>query len=144
MTEVKLLISKIWHNIFLGPTLLATENKDEFKHFSFDVIISCGLAQFGTDHKYVVEQFDLQDDRKATLLEHLDEITDKLVRYLASNKKIYLCCTTAKSRAPAIIIYYLMAHHQYTYDQAYGYVEDIVDELEINPNFVAELRAIET
>lgn len=138
-------ISKINKYIYIGSYKHPKENTDEFKKLEIDVIFNCAREiNYETDSKYIIEHIRLEDDYKnASLLEFMDDANNKLYKYLKEGKKIYLHCSTGTSRAPAILIYYLMSHKGFTYERALSLLQNIRPCIEINENFERELLIIE-
>ena len=139
-------ISQINDLIYLGSFEHLFDSNEEFTKLNIDVIINCAKEIVHTEEtkdKFIVENFPFEDDNHATLLEYIDEINDKIHDFLSSNKKIYIHGAYGISRAPAILIYYLMSYKQFSYDEAFALIKAIRPIIDINDNFERELRAIE-
>jgi len=134
-------ISKINSYLFLGSYAHPWYNTKEFQELKIDVIINCATEIIYPDtNKYHVDSFPIDEDEYATLLECMDDAHDKIHQYLKERKRIYLHCTYGHSRAPAILIYYLMAQKKFTYDKSYKLLKQKRSVLDIHPNFERELR----
>jgi len=140
-------ITKISNYLYLGSCEHPILGTDQFKELNFDVIINCASNEVQytdvMEKKYVIENFPLEDNEYASLLEHLDAINDALYRHLKSHKKIYLHCVRGISRAPAVLIYYLMSYKKYTYEDALHAIKVRRSVIDIHPNFERELITIE-
>lgn len=139
-----LAISKITNFIYLGAAENAINNDDEFKKLNINVIINCASEiHYESNMGYIIEKFPMEDDDDSSLLEYIDDVNDIIHKHLTNGKKIYLHCAYGISRSPAVLIYYLMSHKQFTYDNALEFLQKIRPIIEINPNFERELRTIE-
>lgn len=139
-------IAKISDLIYVGSSQHIINETDEFKKINFDVLINCSKNINYPDeikNKYFIISFPFEDDIYATLLEYIDEVDDIIHKYILENKKIFVHCYNGLSISPAIIIYYLMLHNNYIYDDAYDFINNLIPNLDINNNFESELRQIE-
>ena len=139
-------ISKINNFVYIGSFDHAFTDSEEFQKLGINVIINCTKE---IEHpseiidKYTVINFPFENNDSASLLEYIDEVNEKIHNYLENGKKIYLHCIKGISRAPAILIYYLMSHKKFSYDQAHDLIREIRPVININDNFERELRIIE-
>lgn len=139
-------IAKINDLIYIGAAQSVINETNEFKKIKFDILINCSKNIIYSDeikNKYFIISFPFEDDIYATLLEYIDEIIDVIYKYVSENKKIFVHCYNGLSISPAIIIYYLMLYHNYTYDDAYDFINVLIPNLDVNTNFESELRQIE-
>lgn len=139
-------ISKVTNLIYLGSCEHPLEHSEDFQKLGINVIINCAREISYTpemESKYIIENFPLDDDPYASLLEYIDVINDTIHKYVIGKKKIYIHCVRGMSRSPAIVIYYLMSHKNCTYRKAFKYIRKIRPVIDINPNFTRELLAIE-
>ena len=137
-------ISKINNLIYMGPFEHPYTETDEFKDLNVNVIINCAEeVTYPEKSKYTILNFPMTDDTNASMLEYMDNAVEKIHKYLSNGKRIYIHSVKGQSRAPAILIYYLMVHKKFTFDQAYELLKRIRPSIEINSNFERELRTIE-
>lgn len=140
-------ITKITDNLYLGSYEHSLTQSKEFEELKFDVVINCASKCVKYTElmksKYTIVNFPLDDDKNATLLEDLDTIDTTLHKFLKKQKKVYLHSVRGSSRAPAIVIYYLMLHKKFTYASAYKLMKHMRPSININPIFERELRQIE-
>ena len=139
-----LVISKINNYIYLGSCEHPQTDSEEFRNLGIDIIINCAKEiEYSSNIKYQYEKFPIIDGNSISLLENMDDADTKIHLYLSKGKKIYLHCARGMSRSPAILIYYLMMHKQFTYDRAYSLLKQIRPIIDIDPEFENALRSIE-
>ena len=139
-----MLISKITDQIYLGPCEPAVTDSDSFQKLNIDVIINCASdVEYPPQTKYIIENYPMEDDDCASMLDYMDDANEKIHHYLRLQKKVYLHCVMGVSRSPAILIYYMMSHMGLTYDEAYDQLIAIRPVINLNHNFERELRTIE-
>lgn len=138
-------ISKINQFIYLGSYEPILNENDEFEKLKFDVLINCSEIAYPIKIKnqYIVHQYPLSDDQYATLLEYIDEASEKINEYVNLGKKIYIHCVHGMSRSPAILIYYLMQYKKFTFNSALDLITAIRPIVSLNPNFTNELYQLE-
>ena len=74
--------------------------------------------------------------------EKLIPICEKVFKLIkTTNENILIHCNEGRSRSVSMIIYYLIKHHKYTYEDAYNYINNIKSNVRINSAFVAELKS---
>lgn len=134
-------ISKISENLYLGPASHPISETDEFKALKCNTVINCAKEVEMTNES--VKKFGLEDDQYATLLEYIDDASEYLADCIRKRRKIYICCSDGDSRAPAILIYYMMAYKDYSFDDAHNILKKIRHSIDLNLNFINELRIIE-
>lgn len=136
-------ITRINNYIYIGSFTHPSQNSDEFQALNIDVVINCA-AEIDYECKCgIYEKYPLENGGDASLLEYIDSANDKIHKYLNQHKKIYIHCSDGDSRAPAILIYYLMSHKRFTYEQAYRLLVKCRNTISINENFERELCNIE-
>ncbi len=135
-------ITKINNYLYLGSYDHALTQSDDFKKLNIDVIINCASKEViynDNMHKlYKIINLPLEDDCYASLLESLDIANEMIHKYLQLKKKIYIHCINGISRSPAILIFYLMSHKKYTFDNALKLLKKKRPMIDINPNFECE------
>lgn len=136
-------ISKINNFIYLGSYEHPYTDSEEFQKLNIDVIINCAEEVNYPLSDYTIFKYPLFDDEYASMLEYMDAAIEKIHRCLSSGKRIYIHCVKGISRSPAILIYYLMVHKKFTFDQAQDLLKKIRPIIDINSNFERELRTIE-
>lgn len=136
-------ITKINDRVYLGSFIHCAENTDEFKKLSIDAVINFA-SELNTKVNPFVQIITLGIDQSfhPTLLDIIDEAEKIIRKYIKQKKTIYLCCSDGNSRAPAVLIYYLIKRKSMTYLDAYELVESKRPEIDIHPNFQTELYEI--
>lgn len=134
-------ITRVKENLYLGAGNHPRKNTKEFEEQKFDVVISCCKEiTHESNLKYIVHNYPLDDGVNGTLYPWLGEIAWLIKLYLDEKKKIYIHCVKGRSRSAAIIIYYLMRHCDYKYDDASKYLMAIRPAVCMNHNFIKELK----
>lgn len=140
-------ITQINNLIWLGPCDHPLTNSNEFKNLKIDVIINCAKEiKYNQTRNYIIESFDIEDefgDPNVSLSEFMYEIADKIEEYVKLNKRIYIHCVRGMCRSPCVLIFYLMEKKNYTYFDAYEFVKKLRPVIDLNDNFINELRGIE-
>ena len=137
-------ISEINKFIYLGSFAHPCSNSEEFQKLQINVVINCAAEiDYPCPLHYIFEKFPLENDEYASMLEYMDKAVEKIHRYLSQHKKIYIHCNNGNSRAPAILIYYLMVHKKFNYSRALSLLKKLRPTIMINDNFERELKTIE-
>jgi protein-tyrosine phosphatase len=140
-----MVISKITNKIFIGSCEHPLNFDNEFKQLEFTAIINCA-EEVDYDHipgNIVYRKLNFESGPYPSLLEHIDETDEIISRLIRSGKKIYIHCDQGTSRAPAIVIYYLMKSRSCTYDRAFEFVKKARPMIDIHPDYERELRTFD-
>lgn len=137
-------ISKLTNFIYIGPFEHSMSNSEEFQSLQISIIINLAREiEYIPESKYEIFHFPMDDDANASLLDQMDEAAETIHKYVSRKKKIYVHCVRGISRAPAILIYYLMQYKKFSFDRAHDLIRVIRPVVSINSNFERELRTIE-
>jgi protein-tyrosine phosphatase len=82
----------------------------------------------------------LADDFKQNILSYLDELTNYIHKIISNNDNILVHCHMGISRSPAIIVAYLIKYQNMIYSNAFNFVKLIKPNIDINQNFVKQLK----
>lgn len=148
-------VTKITDNIYLGPKLSMIDEK-EFGQLNIDIIINCAREVVSSvpnrvahldrvyppDNIYKVVKFPIVDGDPISFIENMDRAEEKIHTYVSRNKKIYIHCECGISRAPAILMYYLMVHSNYDYYDASDFITNARPAVNIDSEFEQILLAI--
>ena len=137
-------ITKVNNFIYFGSFAHPSKNSKEFENLQIDVVINCAAEIEYECKASHYDKFPLENGSDASLLEYIDVANDKIHKYLHQHKKIYIHCSDGNSRAPAILMYYLMSHKNFTYEKAHRLVRACRETVCINENFERELCNIES
>lgn len=137
-------ISKINNYLYFGSSEHSQTLTDEFMKLKIDVVIDLtGQANYIGPFNFQVHKFSFEDDSNATLLEEIDTVDELIFKLLGNQHKIYIQCPTGNSVSPSILIFYLMKHKEFTFDNALEALLKIRPGLEIHQIFMNELQTID-
>jgi protein-tyrosine phosphatase len=137
-------ISRINKYIYLGTVDHYLDNSEEFNKMNIDIVIICAKeAKLSEKTKCNTIKLPIIENDAISFLENIDRAAEIIKNNLYDNKKIYICSTRCSSRAPAILIYYLMIHQNLTYDKAYELLKNIRPSVDIEPEIEDSLRIME-
>lgn len=137
-------ISKLNNYIYLGSYYPVYRNTKEFQELKIDVIINCAEEiVYPASNKYIIEHFPIEKNKNASMILYLETIYKKINDYLKNNKRIYVHCSDGLSRAPAVIIYYLMRDKKLTFNKAYMLIKLIRPSIKIYFNLILELKMLD-
>lgn len=141
-----LTITKINSMIYMGSHEHPYNLTDEFEKIGINVIINCAKEithPDATSIKYEIFDFPIMDKDYISFLENIDGANDTIHKCLSNNKKIYIHSDKGNSRAPAVLVYYLMSHKKFTYDKAVNLLTALRPSIDIDQEFEDQLRTIE-
>jgi protein-tyrosine phosphatase len=133
---------KIIDNIYLGNILNAS-NYEQIKHYKFDTIFNMTAEHkcyFKNEFKYY--QLVVSDISKAKLGSHFDILVDKLKDSVDNKRNILVHCHHGRSRSVALITGYLMKYHKHSFISAYALIKSKKDIVNINVDFVTQLKQL--
>ena len=138
-------ISKINNYIFLGAGAHAQKLTQPFLDLQIDIVINCAQEiRYPNDYLLPIHSFPLESGQDASILEFIDDFEETLTKLLIEKKKVYIHCDYGISRAPALLIYYLMHNECPTYDAAFDLIKEIRPIIELSDNFKLELDIIDS
>lgn len=137
-------ITEIIPFIYLGPYVHPLENSEEFQNLNITVVfnLTTEVKYNGDEVKFQLENFPITDNDSISFVENMDQVAEKIQEYLDKGEKIYLHCIKGDSRAPALLIYYLMFYKNFTYDDAHHLVKKLRPKIAIGPEFENALQCI--
>ena len=91
--------------------------------------------QYGIRHK----RYNIKDNRR----DSISLIFEGAYNFIESGGKVLVHCKSGKSRAPTIVIMYLMVKYKFPYEKAYSYVKSKRNLIKPNPKFDQELQELE-
>jgi protein-tyrosine phosphatase len=137
-------ITKINNLIYLGPYEYPFESSPEFNALKIDVIFNCAKEiRHPNIHSYDIKYYPIIENDPMSFLENFDKIIEQMHKYLCKGKKIYLHSAKSISRAPAILVYYLMQYKKLTYDKAVNLLSKKRPSIDICEDIESQLRLIE-
>jgi protein-tyrosine phosphatase len=139
-------ITRVNRRIFIGSVDHVKHETDEFIKLEIDVIINCAAEIKFSDEiksKYSIKNFPIDHDDHASLLECIDDANDFIRDNLHQKKRILLVCDDGMSRAPAILIYYMMSNKQFSYDYSLRLLSKLRSDISLHRNFEYELRTMD-
>lgn len=137
-------ISKINQYIFMGPTKHYMNNSEEFEKLGVDVVMVCEKNNETINKtNYNVIRFPIMENDGVSFLEYIDKAADAIKKNIYENKKIYLCSSKCLSRAPAVLIYYLMMYQHLSYDNAYELLKNIRPSISIDMELEDSLKIMD-
>jgi len=133
-------INEIIPNLFLGDLEGALANKD-----NFDIIINLSTYKYVTiPLQYFIS---IEDTPKQEIVEYINVCNKIIEDGLKNNKKILVHCFAGKSRSSSIILGYLMTTRNWTYEEAFDFVnKQRTSDNPIQPNvgFIYQLKKFVT
>ena len=85
------------------------------------------------------ENYEIKDDGKINIKFLLKKIIKKIHSYIKKNKNVVIHCYKGISRAPTIVIAYLMEIYGRSYEDAFDYVKMKSDDIDPNAGFLVQL-----
>ena len=153
-------ILKVCDYVYIGPASHVLTNSPEFIEKKISVIINCASE---IKHTVPIKTFHyrITDDRDATLEDYGDEVAIVINKAIENKLNLYIHSAESNSRAPALIIYWLMFHKKFfytvetntydfdeegfrfTYDNGLDFITNLNPLVSLNNNFERELLALE-
>ena len=136
-------ITQINHFLYMGSFAHCAENTPEFVRLNIDNVLNFAIEiKPMPNPKINIVTFAIDDVFHPTLLDVIDEAELYLRGLIKNKKRIYLACSDGNSRAPAVLIYYLIKKKNMSYEDAYELIEKKRPEISLHPNFCSELHQI--
>lgn len=130
-------------NLFLGSKGNAY-NSSEIQYFKINNIVN---AAYEIQNKFIntieYKNFQWNDVEDFNILQDLDIVTEYIHKLLTCKKNVFVHCYAGRSRSASIIIAYLIAFYDKTYEEAYKIVKGIKDDICPNPGFIEQLKIFE-
>lgn len=86
--------------------------------------------------------FELADNPKFNLLDKLDLILKELARCLNNGERVLVHCKMGVSRAPSIVIAFLIKHRGFAYKEAFKYVQNRNGKIAPNLGYLMQLQTL--
>ncbi|CAL7947419.1 unnamed protein product [Xylocopa violacea] len=115
-------------------------NKDILDQYEIQHVLSIGIyvsIKFDDIKYYYCDLLDLPESDLFAAIKKCVKIIDE-----NRNENILVHCNAGVSRAPAIVISYLMAFEDISYDVAYNKVKNIRNCIKPNEGFVRQLKTL--
>lgn len=135
-------ITQIDPQLYLGSSEHPVKLTEEFIKVNPQVVINCASEISYQSRLFDIVHVPLKNDDYASLLDYLDDAVNIITGYLKKGKVVYVHCSDGVSRAPAIIIYFLMVFYSIDYEAAHKLLRKLRPVIEVNSNFERELTAI--
>ena len=134
-------IKKVVPFVFLSDAESA-ENEEELKRHGIDVIICLsvrsGCRKFKSKFEYLV--YDMKDDVKVDILPQLTEITKIVDSMVRQKRNVLVHCRKGRSRAPIVIMAYLMKYHQKQLEEAFSLLRSCDNAVDPNISFLLQIK----
>ena len=86
---------------------------------------------------------DIDDNVMGNILEYFDKIYDFIERCSNNGNSVMISSNQAKSRAPSILIAYLIKKYNLTFDEALEKIKNLKVDIEPNEGFIIKLKALD-
>ena len=134
-------IVQIAPGLFLGDYFAACNQKLLSDH-QIDVIVNLtGSLPNKYPGSFHYETFSVQDDPTVSINEDIGLIIGRIHQHIRAEKRVFIHCRMAISRAPSIAIGYLMRYLGLSFDEAYDLVKAKKQDIEPNLGFVVLLQS---
>lgn len=113
---------------------------------NISVVVSATTVPVLFGRNIYVARITILDKPELNIYQYFDETADYIERHrnASTDRLVMITSTQGLSRAPALMVAYLMKHKKFTYDTAYGLVKFHLPQVEQAMNFVPQLKAYET
>ncbi len=132
---------KIIDNIYLS-NLTSAHDLNLIKENNIKLVIRLSeyddnINPYNNNIQFInIELEDWSIDKKKLII-----ICEQVFELIKSfNGNILIHCNEGRSRSVSIIIYYLIKQYNYTYEDAYNYINNIKNNVRINSAFITELK----
>jgi predicted protein tyrosine phosphatase len=133
-------IQHVIENVYIGNS----------KH-SEEELISLGITQVFNisknhyrDYKIIKEtKFPIDDHINENILSYLPYIVDIINDLNKKGEKIFVHCFAGISRSATVVIYYLMFHHNYSFEAAFKFLRSKRMGVQPNSGFINQLKSLE-
>ena len=93
--------------------------------------------------EFIYESFNIPDRPSENILPTLKEVNEKMKFYLSQGKWVVVHCYKGISRAPTMIISYLMLFKGLSFDQAFDTVRLKAPWIDPNAGFLIQLQSLQ-
>ena len=83
-----------------------------------------------------IYHFPIDEYPNSNIHEYFDPIAD----LIKTTKNVFVHCLAGINRSPAIVIAFLVKHQNMSPDEAFLYIKQIRDEIDIDPDFMVRLK----
>lgn len=136
---------QILPNLFMSGFSSAKSLK-AIKENQISHIINLTSQHCENPHQEIIEysNFRLSDNSSFNLLGQLSNITQEIHNKIQIGKKVLVHCKMGVSRAPSIVIAYLILKRGMTYNSGFDYVLGINPKIAPNLGYLMQLQNLET
>ncbi len=133
-------LTQVTQKVYLGDKEVAN-NFELLKKTGITHILVCGKnlqTNFPEEFEYL--KLSLQDSAFDDISRHLESS----MNFIREAKKILIHCNHGVSRSPSIVIAYLMANQDLTFEEAFNLVKKKREMVKPNSGFIKQLKEFES
>ena len=131
-------IDQITETIYLGNVEAIIKEKEKLKKLGIKKILSV-MPNFGTlfdSYEFKQKIIEVDDDYRANIIQYFKDC----ILFIEGNDKIFIHCAAGMSRAPTIVIAYLIWKKKISLDEAIRLVREKRPVISPNANFMNQLK----
>lgn len=83
----------------------------------------------------------IDDSETENILDHFDRIFEFIEKGASDKNTILICSPIGRSRAPSILIAYMVKKYKISFDEAFERIKAIKDDIQPNDGFLIKLKA---
>lgn len=140
MSSSLLIFDQILPNLYIGNIVAATSQDIGSMH----LIINASKSMYTLRKDTIYHDIDIRDSVSDNIKQHFETVTELIHQYNSENKKVLVHCMNAISRAPTLVIAYLMRYLNLSLAEALLFVRDARSHPTIpNTGFFLQLQDYE-
>jgi hypothetical protein len=131
---------EITTNLYLGNSINAAD-EDILSEYNITTIINVtdSIPNF-FENKFNYYNIPIKDRNDALFGSELKTVSEIIHDKIQNNEKVFVHCVEGRSRSVTVIIYYLMKYKNYSFNEAYKFIKNKKEIINLNISFVDELN----
>lgn len=110
-----------------------------------DVIVNLVSSSIGNkfSSEFTYENYRIEDKANVSMEQTFEHILDQINFHIKAGRRVFVHCRKGISRAPSIVIGYLIKYEQTSFEKAFTQLRTINDRIDPNLGFLIQLHSLE-